>query len=127
MTTYAPDHLRSALEGMLREMQERGLSVGLIPSSDFDTAMRGGCIRAVFDRNPIWFRGLLEIRPRLRSLRPVGARKKHLRAEKYVDSTIDRRHVLRALRGLLNGGTKSELADELLAIAAKWTPEGEQA
>jgi hypothetical protein len=106
---------------MQRDLQERGLQVELIPSNDYDLAIRGACVRVVVSKNPGWYRALFAAYPRNRSIRSVPGSRRHLRGDKYVDSVIDRKRIVQALHGLLNGGTRSIYAEDLLMIATERT------
>lgn len=101
-----PPDLREAVEFMLQDLADSGLVVGLIPAPE-RTYSDWQCVRAVWGRNPGWYRELLAMFPRRR----------RNRASRYTDSTVKRGHVVNVLRRMLDGGTTSFLAEPLLSFA----------
>ncbi len=100
-----PRDLRPAVQWMLQELDYFVLEVGLIPAPDPQHYTH--CVRAVWSRNPDWYRELCAMFPRNRR-----NRKSH-----YTDSKVKRGDVRRALVQMLREGSRSYLAEYLLSFA----------
>jgi len=110
-----PTDLRPAVEQMLLDLDLMSLEVGLVPAPEQRHC--GHCVRAVWCRNPRWYRQLCEMFPRYR---------RH-RRDRYVDSKVKRADVRRVLLQLLREGARSQFAEPLLAFAAEMRAEAEAA
>lgn len=95
--------IQHTAEMMLAELERERLVVVLIPSRDVDCAMRGGKIRAVESRNPVWYRELCAEHPSSR-----GTRKGKF------DTLIKRQHVIRALKEISSGVCKTLYAQRVM-------------
>lgn len=105
--TLCPLTLRAALRDMLDELNCQRLEVGLIPAPE--QRHMGHAVRAVFQRNPDWYRDLCAAYPRQRRIRKA----------RYADPRFKREDVAAVLSRLLATGTRSYLAGPLLAVAAQ--------
>ena len=100
--TICPPELRPTLRAMLDELDYMHLQVDLIPAPE--PQHQGHFVRAVFGRNPSWYRDLCAAFPRHR----------RTRKERYVDPRFKREAVTTALQRLLSTGSRSYLAGPLL-------------
>ena len=96
-----PPALRETVEWMLHEFKTTQLTVTLVPNRDGD-----GCIRAVSEENPKWYRSICSTRPSSRRRRKAA-----------FDTAVKRANVMSAFTGLLNGGTRSQHAQEIIEWA----------
>ena len=103
-----PDELREILSWMGAELDMAELRVELVPAPE--PRHCGHQVRAVMERNPDWYRELLALFPR---------RRRRGRDPKYTDSYYNRRNVRDAITRLLDGGSRSQMAEPLLALAGE--------
>jgi hypothetical protein len=106
--TIAPHELRPALLLMLQDLECERLEVILVPAPE-RRVHRWQAVRAVFGRNPAWYRELAATYQRTRRVRT--ARKS--------DPRFKRADVVDVIQRLLSGGPRSYLAWPLLAVAAR--------
>jgi len=108
--TLCPLPLRATVRAMLAELNDMRLEVALVPAPDPRHCHHQ--VRAVFGRNPGWYRELCAAYPRFR----------RIRKERFVDPRFKRADVAETLSRLLSTGSRSYLAGPLLAVAARQRP-----
>lgn len=108
LPTLCPLELRATLRVMLGELSYQRLEVGLVPA--WEQRHAGHSIRAVFCRNPGWYRDLCAAFPR---------RRRRIRKERFADPRFKRADVAAVLQRLLSTGSRSYLAGPLLTVAAR--------
>ncbi|MHC1701778.1 MAG: hypothetical protein AB9900_12555 [Humidesulfovibrio sp.] len=102
----APHELRPALRLMLQDLECERLEVILVPAPE-RRVHRWQAVRAVFSRNPDWYR----------ELAATFQRTRRVRTARKSDPRFKRADVVDVLQRLLSGGTRSYLAWPLLAVA----------
>jgi crotonobetainyl-CoA:carnitine CoA-transferase CaiB-like acyl-CoA transferase len=90
---------------LLADLDANYLEVVLIPSRDYDCAMRGGKIRAVQYQNAQWYREFCALYPSARNHR-----------RRKFQTKIKRSSTRRALVELVNGTCRTEYAQRLRAF-----------
>lgn len=109
----APHELRPALRLMLQDLECERLEVILVPAPE-RRVHRWQAVRAVFGRNPAWYR----------ELAATFQRTRRVRTARKSDPRFKRADVVDVIQRLLSSGTRSYLAWPLLCAAkAQLQPE----